>query len=234
MPTVAVAVVAALAFMSVVHSSLAGTTRANIKLVNNGYEGILIVIAETVPVSKSETMINRIKVGTLALSRFFKGIRHDRELRPIYRSMSLAATSCVVRYSSDIKVLRRSFENALQLGECDVISGKLNSPVDAYEHETFVIRFPAAYGNKTLFFGLKVNHPALRISAVSNVVSALVYVQTATTTTTAAPEVKTTSNNNSSGTSIFVAIGGAAILLILIVILGVCNSFCSGKCGCRN
>ena len=81
MSRVAVAVVAALAFMSVVHSSLAGTTRANIKLVNNGYEGIVIAVAETVPASKSETMINRIKVGTLALSRFFRGVRHDRVCR---------------------------------------------------------------------------------------------------------------------------------------------------------
>ncbi|KAI0230401.1 hypothetical protein LSAT2_019239 [Lamellibrachia satsuma] len=144
------------------------------------------------------------------------------------------ASSYDIRYSSDIKVLRHSFENAPQLGETDVISGKLNSPADAYEHETFVIRFPAAYEDKTLFFGLKVNHGASRISAVSNVVSALVYVPPATTTTTAMPEVKTTSNNGSSGTSIFIAIGGAAILLLVVVILGVCNSFCSGRCGSRN
>ena len=67
MPRVAVAVVAALAFMSLVHSSLAGTTRANIKLVNNGYESILIAVAETVPVSESDSIIRRIKVGTRAV-----------------------------------------------------------------------------------------------------------------------------------------------------------------------
>ena len=168
------------------------------------------------------------------MSRTKTDIARCQELRPIYRSMSLAATFCVVRYMSDIKVLRHSFEIAVQLGESDVKSVKLNSPADAYEQETFEIRFPAAYENKTLFFVIKVNHGASRISAVSNVVSALVYVPPATTTTTATPEVKITSNNGISGTSIFVTIGGAAILLLVIVILGVCSSFCSGKCGCRN
>ena len=67
MPGVAVAVVAALTFMSVVHSSLASTTRANIKLLNNGYEGILIAIAETAPVSESDKIIRWIKVGGRAV-----------------------------------------------------------------------------------------------------------------------------------------------------------------------
>ena len=52
-----------LTLLFVPNTSLAGTTRANIKLVNNGYEGILIAIGESVPFSKSVAVIDRIKVG---------------------------------------------------------------------------------------------------------------------------------------------------------------------------
>ncbi|KAI0230410.1 Calcium-activated chloride channel regulator 1, partial [Lamellibrachia satsuma] len=84
MPRVAVAAVAALAFMSVVHSSLAGTTRANIKLVNNGYEGILIAIAETVPVSKSKHITDRIKTFFTSASKdLFKATRNRIYFRNI-------------------------------------------------------------------------------------------------------------------------------------------------------
>ena len=38
--------------------------RAKITLVNNGYEGMLVAIAESVPVSESIEMIRRIKVRT--------------------------------------------------------------------------------------------------------------------------------------------------------------------------
>ena len=52
-----------LTLLLVPNTSLASTTRANIKLVNNGYEGILIAIGESVPFSKSVAVIDRIKVG---------------------------------------------------------------------------------------------------------------------------------------------------------------------------
>ena len=44
--------------------SEAATTRATIRLVNNGYEGLLVAIGETVPADQSSNVINRIKVGT--------------------------------------------------------------------------------------------------------------------------------------------------------------------------
>ncbi|KAI0218857.1 Calcium-activated chloride channel regulator 4 [Lamellibrachia satsuma] len=123
------------------------------------------------------------------------------------------ASSYDIRYSSDIKVLRHSFENATQLGESDVMSGKLNSPANASEHETFVIRFPAVFEDKTLFFGLKVNHSASRISDVSNVVSAAL--------------VLIASDKSMSSTSLPVLpfiIGGVAGMLLLITVVGVCIS----------
>ena len=64
MSRLAIAVVTVVVFMSVVDRSIAVSTRANIRLVNNGYEGILIAIAETVPVSESGTILRRLKVGT--------------------------------------------------------------------------------------------------------------------------------------------------------------------------
>ena len=68
MSRVAIAVVIVMVVMSVLDQSLADSTRANIKLVNNGYEDILIAIAETVPVSKSDTVLRRLKVGTSAIT----------------------------------------------------------------------------------------------------------------------------------------------------------------------
>ena len=128
----------------------------------------------------------------------------------------LAASSYDIRYSSDIKVLRHSFENATQLGESDVISGKLNSPANSSEHETFVIRFPAAYEDKTMFFGLKVNHSASRISDVSNVVSAaLVYIQTATTVAPEATTAATIGSASATPTLMYI-IGGVDLLILLI------------------
>ena len=44
-------------------TSVAATTRATIRLVNNGYEGLLVAIAETVPADQSSKVITRIKVG---------------------------------------------------------------------------------------------------------------------------------------------------------------------------
>jgi len=64
MSRLTIAVVTVVVFMCVVDRSLAVSTRANIKLVNNGYEGILIAIAETVPVSESGLILRRLKVGT--------------------------------------------------------------------------------------------------------------------------------------------------------------------------
>ena len=64
MSRLTIAVVTVVVFMSVVDRSLAVSTRANIRLVNNGYEGILVAIAETVPVSKSGPILRRLKVGT--------------------------------------------------------------------------------------------------------------------------------------------------------------------------
>ncbi|KAK2163941.1 hypothetical protein NP493_1441g00005 [Ridgeia piscesae] len=42
-------------------TSVAATTRATIRLVNNGYEGLLVAIAETVPADQSSKVITRIK-----------------------------------------------------------------------------------------------------------------------------------------------------------------------------
>ena len=64
MSRVAIGVVTVVVFMCVVDRSHAVSTRANIRLVNNGYEGILVAIAETVPVSESDTILRRLKVGT--------------------------------------------------------------------------------------------------------------------------------------------------------------------------
>ncbi|KAI0230412.1 hypothetical protein LSAT2_019251 [Lamellibrachia satsuma] len=122
------------------------------------------------------------------------------------------ASSYDIRYSTDIKVLRHSFENAPQFGESDVISGEFNSPANASEHEKFVIRFPAAYEDKTLFFGLKVNHSASRISDVSNVVSA------ALVDTTARPSI-------SNGRSLLPIIITVACVVILFYVVGVIIAF---------
>ncbi|KAK2180610.1 hypothetical protein NP493_436g02058 [Ridgeia piscesae] len=128
------------------------------------------------------------------------------------------ASSYDLRYSTDIKVLRHSFENATKISASDVISGNLDSPANASEVETFVIRFPAAYEDKTLFFGVKVKHSVHRVSDVSNVMSAaLVYI----------PEED---DSDESSTSLLptvhssilpYAIGYAVALLVVIVATGV-------------
>ncbi|KAI0230406.1 Calcium-activated chloride channel regulator 3A-1 [Lamellibrachia satsuma] len=131
------------------------------------------------------------------------------------------ASSYDIRYSTDIKVMRHYFENAPQLGESDVIFGGLNSPANAFEQETFVIRFPAAYEDKTLFFGLKVNHGASRISDVSNVVSAaLAYIPPATTAAPRGP---------SSGTSILLYIVGGVVILVMLLVMAAVWVFCRRK-----
>ena len=144
------------------------------------------------------------------------------------------ASSYDIRYSTDIKVLRHSFENAPQFVEIDVIFGGLKSPANASEHETFVIRFPAAYEDKTLFFGLKVNHSASRISDVSNVVSAaLVYIPPATTATaaTTATTAPTTAAppGPSSVTSILLYIVGGVVILVMFLVMAVVWVFCRRK-----
>ena len=55
-----VLVLGVLALLFFVERSLG--ERAQITLVNGGYEGMLVAIAESVPVSESEEMIRRIKV----------------------------------------------------------------------------------------------------------------------------------------------------------------------------
>ena len=65
MSSVATTVAVLLAVLLVADLSLAYIKRNEIKLVNNGYEGILIAIGESVPVSKSAEIIQRIKVGAI-------------------------------------------------------------------------------------------------------------------------------------------------------------------------
>ena len=55
-----VSVLGVLALLFFVERSLG--ERANITLVNNGYEGMLVAIAESVPISESDEIIRRIKV----------------------------------------------------------------------------------------------------------------------------------------------------------------------------
>ena len=66
MSTVSTVVAVCLAVFLGVDMSLAYTTRNEIKLVNNGYEDILVAIGESVPVSESGNMIRRIKVRALS------------------------------------------------------------------------------------------------------------------------------------------------------------------------
>ncbi|KAI0208300.1 Calcium-activated chloride channel regulator 1 [Lamellibrachia satsuma] len=61
MSSVATTVAVLMSVLLVADLSLAYTKRNEIKLVNNGYEGILIAIGESVPASDSEEMIRRIK-----------------------------------------------------------------------------------------------------------------------------------------------------------------------------
>jgi len=63
MAAVAVAVVVCLAVFLAVDTSLAYTERNTIKLVNNGYEDILVAIGESVPESDSAKIIRQIKVS---------------------------------------------------------------------------------------------------------------------------------------------------------------------------
>ncbi|KAK2180607.1 hypothetical protein NP493_436g02010 [Ridgeia piscesae] len=84
MSRVAIAVVTFVVFMSVVDQSLAVSTRANIRLVNNGYEDILIAIAETVPVSESGTILRRLKsYFTDASDDLFKATKNRVYFRKI-------------------------------------------------------------------------------------------------------------------------------------------------------
>ena len=85
MSRVAIAVVTVVVFLSVVDQSLAVSTRANIKLVNNGYEGILIAIAETVPVSESQIILNRLRVSTHTCISACFSISNTRSLCLIYQ-----------------------------------------------------------------------------------------------------------------------------------------------------
>ncbi|KAI0208298.1 Calcium-activated chloride channel regulator 4A [Lamellibrachia satsuma] len=88
------------------------------------------------------------------------------------------ASSYDIRFTTDIKQLLYSFENATQLNDSDILVGNLSSPLTPSETENFVIRFPEDFNNGTLFIGLKVIHSNTdRVSKVSNIVSAaLVHV----------------------------------------------------------
>ena len=90
----------------------------------------------------------------------------------------MTASSYDIRFTTDIKQLLYSFENATQLNDSDILVGNLSSPLTPSETENFVIRFPEDFNNGTLFIGLKVIHSNTdRVSKVSNIVSAaLVYV----------------------------------------------------------
>ena len=105
----------------------------------------------------------------------------------------VAASAYDIRFSTSIKQLRSSFDNASRLNDTDILAGNLSSPLASSETETFVIRFPAGYNNRTLFFGLKVIHSNTdRVSKVSNIVSAaLIYVPPNYVSTTSEPETTT-------------------------------------------
>ena len=104
--------------------------------------------------------------------------------------VSVAASAYDIRFSTSIKQLRSSFDNASRLNDTDILAGNITSPLASSETETFVIRFPTGYNNRTLFFGLKVIHSNTnRVSKVSNIVSAaLVYVPPDYVPTTSEPE----------------------------------------------
>ena len=108
-------------------------------------------------------------------------------------SYCVVASAYDIRFSASIKQLRSSFDNASRLNDTDILAGHLSSPLASSETETFVIRFPVGYNNRTLFFGLKVIHSnSDRVSKVSNIVSAaLVYVPLKYASTTSEPETTT-------------------------------------------
>ena len=108
-------------------------------------------------------------------------------------SYCVVASAYDIRFSTSIKQLRSSFDNASRLNDTDILAGNISSPLASPETETFVIRFPVGYNNRTLFFGLKVIHSnSDRVSKVSNIVSAaLVYVPPKYASTTSEPETTT-------------------------------------------
>lgn len=109
-------------------------------------------------------------------------------------TFSWTASSYDFRFSTSIRELRNSFMNASTVNDTDIIAGDMNSPATPSEGETLVIRFPTGYENKTLFFGVQVNHSMGRISEVSNIVSAaVVFVPPVVIgTSTEVPETTTT------------------------------------------
>ncbi len=110
----------------------------------------------------------------------------------MFFSFSLTASTYDIRFSTNLKQLRSSFGEASQLNDSNIIVGNLSSPSAAAEKETFVVRFPAAYIDVTLFFGLMVNHSGGRISDVSNIVTAaIVYVPPINPPTTSEPDYTT-------------------------------------------
>lgn len=124
------------------------------------------------------------------------------------------ASSYDIRFSANIKQLRHSFESASQLNDGDIVSGNLSSPLTSSETEVIMIRFPAGDKNRTLFFGLKVNHGSGRISEVSNIVSVALMHKPL--------ETRTTSHDHTYSrnihTTLLTAVAGAVAMLTFLVI----------------
>ena len=138
----------------------------------------------------------------------------------------VAASAYDIRYSTSIKQLRSSFDNASRLNDTDILAGNITSPLASSETETFVIRFSVTYNNRTLFFGVKVIHSNQnRVSKVSNIVSAALvyvppeYIPTTVEQTTEPEEKKQQSRTGSTDNAVF-AIKlsfGIAIPLTLLI-----------------
>ena len=88
------------------------------------------------------------------------------------------------------------------------------------EKETFVIGFPLADKGATLFFSVKVNHSAGRISDVSNIVSAaVVYV----------PPVNKGGLSEQALLAIKITFGIIAPIAVIVALALVVKAFHSGK-----
>ena len=150
--------------------------------------------------------------------------------------VSLTASTYDIRFSTNLKQLRSSFGEASRLNDSDIVVGNLSSPSAAAEKEIFIVRFPAAYIDVTLFFGLMVNHSGGRISDVSNIVTAaIVYVPPINPPTTSEPDYTTEGANSREDTTtaqlldgkhnsaeaqlvVKLAVGSAMPIIVIIIV----------------
>ena len=70
--------VAVVIFLNVGESKLEGSQRSDIKLVDNGYEGILVAIGESVPESSWTVMSSHIEVRLLSTDYLYSYVNVSR------------------------------------------------------------------------------------------------------------------------------------------------------------